>query len=374
MEAAATAPIARSRSGRSRLIVQDITSSVTNLAGFDHHERVLLGRDDERGLTAIIAIHNTTLGPALGGTRFWMHDSFDAAVTDALRLSRGMTLKAAIAGLPLGGGKAVIRADARRDKTPELLDAYAEMLAHVQDFYITAEDVGMTLADADHLRRLTPNVVGTTIGGSGNPSGFTADGVFLGMKAALRHKTGSDTISGKHVAIQGLGAVGWALADRLSKEGARLTVADLNQERLVAAIRDFKATVVEPERIIATKADVLAPCALGGVISPDSVGSLKTGIVAGSANNQLLRHEDAAELRDRNILYAPDYVINAGGLINVAAEAEPGGYNRARVVKKIAEIPVTLTSIFSEAEKTGRATNDVALDMAMARISKARRA
>src|SRR5690606_4179648 len=187
------------------------------------HERILVGRDDERGLTAIIAIHDTTLGPALGGTRIWMHNSFDEAMCDALRLSHAMTLKAAIADLPFGGGKAVIRADPRRDKTPALLAAYADMLATVKKEYITAEDVGMSLADADFLRSRTPNVVGTSQGGSGNPSLYTAQGVYLGICAAVRHRTGSEQLGGRHVAIQGLGAVGMALAARLHEAGARLT-------------------------------------------------------------------------------------------------------------------------------------------------------
>lgn len=352
----------------SSLVVEDITLSASRLDGFDGHWKVYLGRDDERGLTAIIAIHDTTLGPALGGTRVWMHDSFDAAVTDALRLSRGMTLKAAIAGLPFGGGKAVIRADAKHDKTPALLDAYAEMLSQVTKTYVTAEDVGLTLADADYLRARTPNVAGTTVGGSGNPSAYTAEGVFLGIKAALRHKTGSDELPGCTVAIQGLGAVGWALAERLAGSGAKLFAADINDEQCRRAADVFGAQIVPPDAILFADADVFAPCALGAVISQETIPGLRAGIVAGSANNQLLCHTDAAVLKDRGILYAPDYVINAGGLINVAAEIERGGYDRNRVMEKIAQIPVTLSEIFAEADRSGEATNDIALAMAKTRI------
>ncbi len=357
-------------SSDSSLVLEDITTSSSQLRGFDNHERVILGRDDERGLTAIIAIHNTSLGRALGGTRIWMHDNFDSAVTDALRLSRGMTFKAAIAGLPLGGGKAVIRANPKTGKTPQMLDAYAEMLAHVQDTYITAEDVGMTLADADYLRKRTPNVVGTTIGGSGNPSSFTAEGVFLGIKTALEHKTGSEDLTGRRIAIQGLGSVGWSLAEKLNGAGARLVVADINEARCIEAKQALGAEIVSTDTILFTDVDVLAPCALGGVISGDTIPLVKAGIIAGSANNQLLRHEDAAALAKRGILYAPDYVINAGGLMNVAAEVDPDGYDKAKVMSKIAQIPVTLGSIFKRAEADNQATNEIALAMAKARIEK----
>lgn len=353
----------------SSLVIEDITQSAHALEGFDGHEAVLLGRDDDRGLTAIIAIHDTTLGPALGGTRIWKHDSFDAAVTDALRLSRGMTFKAAIAGLPLGGGKAVIRADAKSDKTPAMFDAYAEMLATVRRRYVTAEDVGMTLADADYLRERTSNVVGTTIGGSGNPSSYTAEGVFLGIQAALHHRTGDSSLDNRTVAIQGLGAVGWALAEKLSAAGARLIVADINEAQCHKAKTELGARVASTDEILAVEADVLAPCALGGVISHKTIGDLKVGIVAGSANNQLLRHEDAAELSKHGILFAPDYVINAGGLINVAAEIAPGGYDRKAVLSGIAKIPETLSAIFTEADSSGEATNEIALAMAKTRIN-----
>jgi len=352
----------------SSLVVEDITASAAMLRGYDGHEKVFLGRDDNRGLTAIIAIHDTTLGPALGGARIWMHDSFDAAVTDALRLSRGMTFKAAIAGLPLGGGKAVIRADARRDKTPELFDAYAEMLGHVRDTYITAEDVGMTLADADYLRARAPNVAGTTVGGSGNPSRLTAEGVYLGIGAALNHTFGSSDLQGREVAIQGLGSVGRALAEMLADAGAGLVVADIDETRCMEAKDAFGARIVSPETVLFADVDVLAPCALGGVISRRTIPGLKAGVIAGSSNNQLLRHEDAIDLKDRGILYAPDYVINAGGLINVAAEIAPGGYDKEDVTARIAEIPKTLATIFERADEENRPTNEIALSMAKARM------
>ncbi len=356
----------------SSLLIEDVTATAGGIAGFSDHERILVGRDDERGLTAIIAIHDTTLGPALGGTRIWMHNSFDEAMGDALRLSRAMTLKAVVAGLALGGGKAVIRADPRRDKTPQLLDAYAEMLACVQREYITAEDVGMSLADADHLRTQTPNVAGTSAGGSGNPSPFTALGVLLGIQAALRFRTGSQELEGRHVAIQGLGAVGMNLAAGLHEAGARLTVADVDATRAREAAARFGATPVTVDEILSVEADVFAPCALGNILTPAAVGRLGAGIVAGAANNPLARAEVADRLADEGILYAPDFVINAGGLINVAAELEPGGYDPGRVRQRIGMIPATLARIFEEAGRSGRSTESVATSLALQRIGAAR--
>ena len=354
------------------LQMTDITGRASRLADFDGHERVWLGEDEARGLTAIVAIHNTALGPALGGTRIWPHPTFDAALTDALRLSRGMTFKAAIAGVPFGGGKAVIRADPNTGKTPDLLEAYAEMLAMLNGQYYTGEDVGLTLADADFLRERTPNISGTTAGGSGNPSPVTALGVCLGLKAALKHRTGSDRLEGVRIAVQGLGSVGRALCERLHEEGALLTVADIDGARVAAAVEAFGAQAVASDGIVAAPVDIFAPCALGGVLSSETIPHLKAGIVAGSANNQLARHQDAAELMRRGVLYAPDYVINSGGLVNVAMELMPDGYDRAAVMAKVEEIPLTLARIFERAEKEGRPTNDIAQAMAGQIIARAR--
>lgn len=359
--------------GRASLKISDITGDAAALPDFDKHERVWRGRDKERGLTAIVAIHNTTLGPALGGTRMWPHESFEAALTDALRLSRGMTYKSAVAGLPLGGGKAVIIADPKVEKSPDLLAAYAEMLVALEGQFITAEDVGMTLADADFLRQRASNVTGTTLGGSGNPSPFTAHGVFLGIKAALRHRRGTDALTGICVAVQGLGSVGRSLGEKLHREGAGLVVADLDSARVEKARLAFGARAVGPDEIIGADADVFAPCALGGIISPETIPLLKAEIVAGSANNQLARHEDARLLMERGILYAPDYVINAGGLINVAVELSPEGYRRETAVSKVAAIQETLSDIFVRAEASRRPTNDIAAELAMERIGKATR-
>ncbi len=369
-EARTLRPVSRTTT----LKLTDITAKAARLPDFDGHERVWLGEDEARGLTAIVAIHNTALGPALGGTRVWPHPTFEAALTDVLRLSRGMTFKAAIAGMPFGGGKAVIKADPKTEKTPQLLEAYAEMLAMLNGQYYTGEDVGLTLADADFLRERTPNISGTTAGGSGNPSPVTACGTFLGIRAALRHRTGSEDLSGVRVAVQGLGSVGRSLCERLHAAGASLIVADLDEGRVAAAVEAFGAQAVSSKTIVAASADVYAPCALGGVLSTETIPHLRAKIVAGAANNQLARHEDAAHLSRRGVLYAPDYVINGGGLVNVAMELMPDGYDRAAVMAKVEEIPATLAHIFERAEKEGRPTSDVAQAMAERMIAQARAA
>lgn len=353
----------------SSLIISDITGDAAQLDAYSGHEHVWLGRDEERGLTAIVAVHDTTLGPALGGTRVWPHETFETALTDALRLSRGMTLKAAIAGVPFGGGKAVIIADPRTDKTPALLDAYAEMLAALDGQYYTGEDVGLSLADADYLRARTPNVSGTTRGGSGNPSPVTAHGVFLGLKAAYAHRTGRESLAGVRVAVQGLGSVGWSLCQKLHEAEAKLTVADIDVDRAAKAALVFRAEAIPAERIVAADVDIFAPCALGGVLSAETIPLLKARIVAGAANNQLARHEDARLLSERGVLYAPDYVINAGGLMNVAAELNPDGYDRELVLAKLEDIPATLAEIFRTAEAQGKPTNDIAQAIAGQRIA-----
>ncbi|TYR34004.1 Glu/Leu/Phe/Val dehydrogenase [Mesorhizobium microcysteis] len=355
----------------STLKMTDITERAARLSAFDGHEHVWLGEDETRGLTAIVSIHNTALGPALGGTRVWPHATFDDALTDALRLSRGMTFKSAIAGMPFGGGKAVIKADPKTEKTPAMLEAYAEMLAALNGQYYTGEDVGLTLADANFLRERTPNVSGTTTGGSGNPSPVTALGTFLGVKAALKHALGSNSVKGLRIAVQGLGSVGWSLCERLHAEGASLIVADIDETRARQAKEAFAADVVESATIVTAEADLFAPCALGAVLSKDTIPHLGAKIVAGAANNQLARHEDAGHLMPRGVLYAPDYVINAGGLINVAAELDADGYDREAVMAHVRRIPETLTHIFERAHAEGRPTNDIAQAMAEERIGRA---
>lgn len=350
------------------LAVEDITRAAAAHPAFAGHEKVIVGRDPGRGLTAIIAIHSTRLGPAIGGTRVWPHPDFDTGLADVLRLSRGMTQKAAVAGLPHGGGKGLIFADAHTDKTPDLLTAYAEMLRRLRGVYYTAEDVGLTVADADFLRARTDNVLGTTHGGSGNPSPVTGYGVYLGLKAAVRHRLHRDGVKDLVVAVQGLGAVGSEVARRAHEDGARLVVADIDRERREAARRRFGATVVDDAQILTCDASVLSPCALGGVLSADSVPAIRAQVVAGAANNQLATADDAERLRQQGILYAPDYVINAGGLMNVASELEPGGYDRARALARVETIPAVLAEIFRRADARGLSTEAVAAEMAQERL------
>ena len=335
---------------RTGLLVEDYTEKASRHPEFAGHERVLLGRDPASGLTAIIAIHSTRLGPAIGGTRIWKHPTFEAGLGDVLRLSRGMTLKAAVAGLPHGGGKAIVLADARTEKTRDLLAAYGEMLATTRGSYYTAEDVGLTLADADFLRSITPNVLGTTAGGSRNPSPVTAYGVYLGIRATVGHRFATDLLEGLRFAVQGLGAVGSEVARRIFENGGRLTVADIGPERLSRAREAWQAKVVDPSAILEEEADVLVPCALGGIFDEQTIAALRVGAVAGAANNQLAVPEDAERLRRRGILYAPDYVINAAGLINVAAELEHGGYDQTKVLRRVEAIPGVLARIFARAD------------------------
>lgn len=365
---AANARAVRADGHASTLIVEDITLSATRHADFAGHETVLLGRDDDRGLTAIVAIHSTKLGPAIGGTRIWPHPRFDEGLSDVLRLSEGMTYKAAIAGLPHGGGKGLILANARSAKGPELFDAYAEMLALVADRYFTAEDVGLTLADANYLRKRTPNVLGTTAGGSGNPSPVTALGVYLGVNAAILYAIGRKNAAGLRVAVQGLGAVGTEVARRLHWDGAKLIVSDIDPARLAQTERDWGAEIAAPDAIVGMQADVFVPCALGGVLNARTIPRLKVRVVAGAANNQLREPADAERLRTAGILYAPDYVINGAGLMNVAAELTPGGYDRERVLAQVETIPQRLTEIFERADKQNISTDQVAGEIARERL------
>lgn len=350
------------------LVVTDFTVEASRHPEFAGHEKILLGRDEARGLTALIAIHSTKLGPAIGGTRIWKHPDFDAGLADVLRLSHGMTLKAAIAGLPHGGGKALIFADAAEEKTPALLEAYAEMLSRTQGYYYTAEDVGLTLADADFLREHTPNVLGTTRGGSKNPSPVTAYGVYLGIRAAVAHRFGRDAVDGLTFAVQGLGAVGSEVARRIHENGGRLIVADISGKRLARARESWSAAVTDPDAIVSAEADVLVPCALGGGLTEKSIPTIRAQVVAGAANNQLGTPADADRLRERGILYAPDYVINGAGLMNVAAELQPGGYDQSKVLRKVETIPQVLAEIFERADARGLSTEAVAEEVANERL------
>ncbi|MQP63925.1 amino acid dehydrogenase [Niveispirillum sp. SYP-B3756] len=332
---------------------------------FDHHELVLFGRDADSGLSAIIAVHSTALGPACGGCRMWPYASEADAVKDVLRLSRGMSYKNAMAGLPLGGGKSVIIGDSRKDKSEALFRAFGRVVESLGGRYIAAEDVGISVADVMQMGQTTRHVAGLSSGhdASGDPSPFTAYGVYLGIKAAVRHKLGSDSLKGVRVAVQGLGNVGSNLLRRLAEDGAVLTVADIHADAVQRAVDQFGATAVAADHIHAAEVDVYAPCALGAVLNPVSLTELKAKVVAGGANNQLATAEIGEALRQAGILYAPDYVINGGGIINVSAEVTQS-YDKDDVLRQVERIPVTLTEIFRRADRDSRPTSDVADEMA----------
>lgn len=329
---------------------------------FDEHEGVHLFRDAASGLTAVIAIHSTALGPAAGGVRFWAYPDKRDAITDALRLSRGMSYKNAMAGLPMGGGKGVILAEPGRPKTPELLAAFGRAVESLGGRYVTAEDVGVTDADMVAISRETRHVSGLPVAtgsAGGDPGPSTALGVYLGVKAAIARALGKDSAEGVHVAIQGVGSVGGNLARRLAKDGARLTLADVNEARAEALAAELGAETVPSDAIIGVKADIFSPCALGAVLTERSIAALDVRVVAGAANNQLATHADGQRLHDRGILYAPDYVINGGGIINVALEYLGQG-DRAEVETRIHQIPVRLEQIWGESEATGDTAASVA--------------
>lgn len=344
-----------------------------DLADFDDHEGVHLFRDRASGLTAVIAIHSTALGPAAGGVRFWHYAHRTDAITDALRLSRGMSYKNAMAGLPMGGGKGVILADAALTKTPEMLKAFGRTIDALGGRYVTAEDVGISEADVGVIGSETRFVSGLPVGegaAGGDPGPVTARGVYLGVRAAAREALGKDDMADVHVAIQGVGSVGGGLARHLAHDGAKLTLADVNVDRAKALAAELGAQVVATEAIIGVEADIFSPNALGAILNEHSIPLLRTGVVAGGANNQLATPADAARLHGRGILYAPDYVINAGGIINVALEYLGQG-DRAEVDARVAQIPERLRAIWAESVASGRPAADVADAMAQRLIGRA---
>jgi len=321
---------------------------------FDDHEGVHLFRDAASGLTAVIAVHSTFLGPAAGGVRFWRYADRADAITDALRLSRGMSFKNAMAGLPMGGGKGVILADASMRKTPEMLAAFGRAIESLGGRYVTAEDVGMSDADMVAIGAQTRHVSGLPVAegrAGGDPGPSTARGVFLGLKAAVRRALGKDSLKGVEVAIQGVGSVGGGLARLLATEGARLALADMDRARAERLANELGARTVAASDILAVPADVVSPCALGAILDERSIAALQTPIVAGGANNQLATPEDGDRLHGRGILYAPDYVINAGGIINVAIEYLGLG-DRAEVEARVARIPERLDQVWDESAAT----------------------
>ena len=326
-----------------------------DLPDFDDHEGVHLFRDRASGLTAVIAVHSTALGPAAGGVRFWHYASRGEAVTDALRLSRGMSYKNAMAGLPLGGGKGVILADKSGTKTASLLQAFGKAVNTLGGAYVTAEDVGISTDDMVAISKETKFVSGLPVAqgsAGGDPGPFTAYGVFLGVKAAVKRALGKDSVAGVHVAIQGVGSVGGGLARLLAEEGAQLTLADVNADRARALAEQLGGRAVSTDEILAVEADVVSPNALGAILTEESIAALRTPIVAGGANNQLATPADGDRIHARGILYAPDYVINAGGIINVGLEYLGRG-DEAEVRSRIRLIPDRLEQVWAESAHTG---------------------
>jgi len=336
------------------------------------HEQVLFCNDPSTGLKAIIGIHNTVVGPALGGTRMWAYASEADALTDVLRLSRGMTYKAAISGLNLGGGKAVIIGDSRKIKDEALMRRFGLFVESLGGKYITAEDVGMTTKDMEYIHMETDHVVGIpeTLGGGGDPSPVTAYGVYMGMKASAKKLYGGESLSGKKILVQGAGNVGGYLVNHLVKEGANVMIADIYQDNIKKVVdRNPSVTVVDAGDVFAQQMDIYAPCALGATINDDSIARMKCRIIAGAANNQLANEAQHGQmLLEKGIIYAPDFLINAGGLINCYSELE--GYNRDRAMDQAEHIYDTTMTVLNKSEEEGKPTYQIANQMAEDRINK----
>ncbi len=343
--------------------------TIFTAADFDGHELVTFCCDEATGLKAIIAIHNTNRGPALGGCRFWSYASEQEAIKDVLRLSRGMTYKSALANLKLGGGKSVIIGDAKTEKTPEKMRAFGKFIERLNGLYITAEDVNTTPEDMDIIRLETSHVVGLPgNGGSGDPSIITAYGVYTGIKACVKYKFNADSLSGLHVAIQGLGHVGMELARLLHQDGVKLSVTDLNPHAIQHAVDHFSAVALGSDDIASIECDIFAPCALGGVINDNTVDHFKCQIIAGAANNQLAEARHGVALTQKGILYAPDYLINAGGLINVTYEGPD--YDRQVVLKHVDGIYETMMEILHMAQEQNIPTSVASDQVAEQRFKK----
>ena len=333
------------------------------------YEKVVKFTEEKSKLKAIIAIHNTDLGPGLGGTRIYPYKTFDHALTDVLRLSKGMTYKAAIAQVGLGGAKSVIIADPKKDKTKDLLYAFGEAVNSYKGIYICAEDVGCTPEDVEIILKKTKYACGVhNLRGSGNPAGFTAWGIFQGIKSVLQEIEGNQSLKGKTIAIQGIGNVGSRLIEHLFWEGARLIIADTHQEIVNFYAHKFNAKIVESDEILSVKCDILSPCAMGGILNKATIPKLNCKAIAGGANNQLLISEDADHLKERNILYAPDFVINAGGLINVMHELHQEGYQASLARNMTYHIYDQLLNIYEIAQQNQISTHQAALSIAEHRI------
>ncbi|MCD9030179.1 leucine dehydrogenase [Luteimonas sp. Y-2-2-4F] len=332
------------------------------------HEQIVFCHNKDAGLKAIIAIHNTVLGPALGGTRMWPYKSEQDALNDVLRLSRGMTYKNAVAGLNIGGGKAVIIGDPASDKSEALFRAFGQFVESLGGRYITAEDVGIDVNDMEFVYRETEYVTGVhqVHGGSGDPSPFTAYGTMQGLLAALNKKFGNEEVGNYRYAVQGLGHVGIEFVKLLKERGAKIFVTDINKDRVDRAVSEFGAEAVGLDEIYDVDADVYSPCALGGTVNEDTLPRLKARIICGAANNQLATNEVGDEVEKRGILYAPDYAVNAGGVMNVSLEID--GYNRERAMRMMRTIYHNLTRIFEIAERDGIPTYKAADRLAEERI------
>ena len=346
--------------------------SVFDHKEFDNHEHVAFYSDNASGLKAIIAVHNTNLGPSLGGCRMWPYADSAEALNDVLRLSKGMSYKAAMADLKLGGGKSVIIGDPRKEKTPEMMAAMGKFVESLGGKYITAEDSGIAVSDLQMMAQHSAHIAGTEAKyhyndepADGNPAPSTAYGVFVGLKASVQHKLGTG-LNGVKVAIQGLGHVGYRLARHLHNEGAELYVTDIFPESLEKAKEEFGATVVSPDEIFALDVDVLAPCALGAAINTNTLGQLKVKVIAGAANNQLAEESTGELVKEKGILYAPDYVINAGGVIDIYHQRMLSTSSAMRAhIERIGE---TLVEIYHRADQENLATNIVANKMAEERF------
>jgi leucine dehydrogenase len=349
--------------------------SVFHHPEFDNHESLHYFFDEKTGLKAIIAVHSTALGPAAGGTRRWVYSNDADALTDVLRLSRGMTYKNAVAGLGFGGGKAVILANDQTPKSPELFRAFGRSVNGLSGRYITAEDVGVSVEDMRHVREETEFVSGLPQSGSdagGDPSPWTALGCLQGIEAAVEVRLGKDSLKGISVAVQGVGHVGLFLCKLLHEAGAELFISDVNNDNLKATMAEVPATVVPPSQLLFADVDVLAPCALGNILTSSTIPKIKARVIAGAANNQLSTPADGLRLAKRDILYAPDYVINAGGIISVAAEYY-GNASEDDVRADVGRIRDRLEKIFAEAKETGRPTNELADELARSIVAAARK-
>lgn len=343
--------------------------AVFNLRAYDDHEQIVFCRDVESGLKAIICVHNTNLGPAVGGCRMWDYNSDEGALIDALRLSRGMTYKNAMAGLKMGGGKSVIIGNSKTMKSEELFRAFGRFVDKLSGKYVTAEDVGINPQDMAIVNKETNHVLGLE-GKSGDPSPVTAYGVFTGLKAAVHHRLGRDDLDGLKVSVQGLGHVGYYLCRHLHEQGAKLIVTDINKESVDRVVDEFGATAVDTDEIYHQEVDVYAPCALGATINDNTIPKIQASVVAGAANNQLAEDRHGQILMEKGILYAPDYVINAGGIINVSFEEN---YDQAAALKKVDEIYGTLTEVFDASKSSGRPTNIIADEIARQRVADAKK-